>query len=59
MLNASVVYFRRVEILAECDGYYIVAECDKSRENYKEYLDLNDLMIVSGEGLYDGKIIER
>lgn len=59
VLNASVVYFRRVEILAECDGYYIVAECDKSRENYKEYLDLNDLMIVSGEGLYDGKIIER
>lgn len=59
ILNASVVYFRRVEILAECDGYYIVAECDRSREDYKEFLDLNDLIIVSGDDLYDGKIIER
>ena len=59
ILNASVVHFRRVEIIAECDGYYIVAECDKSREDHREYLDLNDLIIVSGDDLYDGKIIER
>ena len=59
ILNASVVYFRRVEIIAECDGYYIVAECDRSLENYREYLDLNDLIIVSGDDLYDGKVIER
>ena len=59
ILNASVVHFRRVEIIAECDGYYIVAECDRSLDNYKEFLDLNDLIIISGKDLYDGKIIDK
>lgn len=59
ILNASVVHFRRVEIIVECDGYYIVAECDRSLDNYKEFLDLNDLIIISGKDLYDGKIIDK
>lgn len=59
ILNASVVYFRRVEIIGESDGYYIVSKLDKSKENYREYLNINDLIILDTEGLYDGKIITK
>ncbi|MBO5715161.1 MAG: hypothetical protein J6S23_02055 [Clostridia bacterium] len=59
ILNASVVQFRRVEIIAEGNGYYIVAKLDKSKENYHEYLDLNDLIILDTDGMYDGKTLKR
>ena len=59
ILNASVVYFRRVEIIAEGNGYYIVAKLDKSKENYREYLNLNDLIILDTDGMYDGKTLKR
>ena len=35
ILDASVVHFRRVEIIAEGNGYYIVTKFDKSKENYR------------------------
>lgn len=59
ILNASVVYFKKVNIIAECDGYYIVEENDKSREDHKDFLSLNDLIIISGKDLYDGKVIDK
>lgn len=59
ILDASVVHFRRVEIIAEGDGYYIVAKLDKTKENYYEYLDLNDLIILTPDGMYEGKILTK
>ena len=58
ILKASVVYFRRVEIIGESDGYYIVAKLDKSKDNYREYLNLNDIIILDTKGLYDGKVMK-
>ena len=59
ILNASVVQFRRIEIIAESNGYYIVAKLDKSKENYLEYLNLNDFIILDTDGMYDGKTLKR
>ena len=59
ILNASVVYFRRVEIIAEDNGYYIVQKIDRSKENYQEYLNLNDSIIIDPDGMYDGKILKK
>lgn len=60
VLSGSEVIFRRVTVLYRGDGYVVVAERDYSTENYKEFLNLNDQIIVSlsdGE-LYDGRILD-
>ena len=59
ILNASVVYFKKVEIIGESDGYYIVAKIDRTQENYREYLNLNDLIILETQGMYDGRVLKR
>ena len=56
-INASVVYFKRVDIIGESEGYYIAAKLDKSKENYQEYLALNDLIVLDVDGMYDGKVL--
>ncbi len=58
-LSASVVSFKRVDIIAESEGYYIVAELDRSKENYSEYLDLNDLIILDTDGMYEGRVLRK
>lgn len=61
ILEASVVHFRLVnmETIIECDGYYIVEKLDKTKENYYEYLNLNDLIILEPDGMYEGKILTK
>lgn len=59
IVNASVVYFRRVDIIAQSQGYYIVASMDKSKENYAEYLNLNDLIVLDPKGMYDGRVLKK
>ena len=59
ILDASVVEFKRIEIIGESDGYYIVSKLDKSKENYNEYLALNDHIILETNGMYDGKVLTR
>ena len=59
ILNASVVNFKRVDIIDEANGYYIVEKLDKSKENYLEYLNLNDLIILDPSGMSDGKILKK
>ena len=59
IIQGSVAYFRRVEVIAEDNGYYIAAKLDKSKENYKEYLNINDLIILEPDGLYDGKMLSK
>ncbi|MBQ9080736.1 MAG: hypothetical protein IJY27_06665 [Clostridia bacterium] len=60
VLSSSEVIFRRVTILYRGDGYVVVAERDYTTENYDEFLNLNDQIILSvsdGE-LYDGRILD-
>lgn len=53
ILKDSTVYFRRVEILYRGDGYCIVAEQGDRGDNY---LALYDILVISGENLYDGRV---
>lgn len=50
------VYFKRVKVLYISDAYTIVAENDGTEEMLG-YLKLNDVMIVSGKDIYEGKVI--
>ena len=50
----STVYFRRIEVLYRGDGYCIAAE-QNGREGY---LALYDLLVTSGENLYDGRVFQ-
>lgn len=59
ILNASIVYFRRVDIIFEGDGYCIAALAENASDGQEGYLELNDLIIVSGDDLYEGKVIKR
>ena len=52
IFEESTVRFRRVEVLYRGDGYCIVAE-EGEREGY---LSRNDMMITSGENLYEGRV---
>lgn len=59
ILASSEVKFRRVNILLETENYYVVAARDLTTENYEEFLDLNDEVIISisdGE-LYEGRLL--
>ncbi len=60
VLSGSEVIFRRVTVLGRSGGYALVAERDYATENYTEFLDLNDQIIVSlSDGkLYDGRILD-
>ncbi len=58
VLVGGVVDFRYINVILECDGYYLVAERDT--ENDPEYytkLGLYDQVITSGKDLYVGKMI--
>lgn len=57
VVNASVVSFKKIEIIGESDGYYIAAQIDKSKEDYRDYLNLNDLIVLEPDGMYDGKLL--
>lgn len=58
VLNTSVIEFKRIEIIGESDGYYIVSKLDKSKDNYREYLNLNDLIVLETKGIYEGKVLK-
>ncbi len=64
VLVGDVVHFRRVEILMEKDGYYIVSNDPKNYVFEDEYeqeniprISLYDNVIVAGKELFEGKII--
>lgn len=59
ILNASKVYFRRVDVIVNSEGYCIVKTLDRSKENYYEYLNLNDLIILEPDGMFDGKTLNK
>jgi hypothetical protein len=68
ILVGTVVEFRRVSVILEGNGYMIVKTYEKDRaegeangtldgEKYP-YLYVNDLIITSGNDLYDGKLLD-
>ena len=70
ILVGTVVEFRRITKKHEGDGYYIVNTLEKEREENElnaatgnivsdtPYLNVNDLIITSGNDLYHGKLID-
>lgn len=62
ILVGTVVEFRRVTVLREGNGYYIVntVEQDSAEGVVSDvpYLNENDLIITSGNDLYDGKLLD-
>ena len=51
----STVYFKRIDILFRGDGYCIAAE---RGDRGSDYLALNDLIVTSGNNLYDGRVFQ-
>ena len=69
ILVGTAVEFRRVTKLSDGNGYFIVNTYEKDREENQlggtansgseiPYLNVNDLIITSGNDLYDGKLID-
>lgn len=62
ILIGTVVEFRRVTVIGEGNGYYIVKTDEKDNEEGEissiPYLNINDLIITSGNDLYDGKLLD-
>jgi hypothetical protein len=50
----STVYFRRVEIIHRKSGYVIVRE---QGDLGHDYLALNDVVVISGANLYEGRVL--
>lgn len=67
ILVGTEVKFRRVTVIGEGNGYYIVNTWEMDRAEIEEsgdgsdrpdYLAVNDLIITSGNDLYDGKLLD-
>ncbi len=57
VLRGSVVHFRYVEILYEGSDYYLVYQ-DVEDEEDRIYLKVNDLIILNGKNMFDGRILD-
>ena len=57
VLKGSVVRIRRIEIVYEARDYYLAAVVPESDKG-ATYLDINELMIVGGTNLFDGRILD-
>ncbi len=59
ILVGTTVEFRYIDVILECDGYYIAAPRDAANDpEYHTKLGLYDVIITSGRNLYVGKIIK-
>jgi len=57
ILKGSVVLLRRIEVIERGSDYYVVS--DGGPEDAEEaYLKSNDLLIISGGNLFDGRILD-
>ncbi|MBR2353294.1 MAG: hypothetical protein IKA76_02180 [Clostridia bacterium] len=57
ILRGSVVRLRYVEILYEGSDYYLVRD-QVEHEDGKVYLQANDLIILNGKNLFDGRVMD-
>ena len=56
VLRGNVVYFRRIDIVYEGSDYYLVRAGVEDEEN--PYLQVNDLIILNGKNLFDGRVLD-
>ena len=58
VLKGSVVKFRAIDVIYERDEYYLVnGDFDDSKSEYT-YLTTNELIIMNGQNLFDGRILD-
>jgi len=57
ILRGSVVHFRYIEILYEGSDYYLVKDGMEDNEEFS-YLQVNDLIILDGKNLFDGRVLD-
>ncbi len=60
-LSASQkVVFKTVDIISESDGFYLVSLPDPTDRTYRDFekLSLNDVVILGGKDLYEGKVLQ-
>ena len=62
ILVGNVIEFRRVTLMGTGNDYYVVATYESDAENTQDsdipYLNINDLIVTSGNDLYDGKQLD-
>ena len=62
ILVGNMIEFRRITVIGEGDGYYIVSTYERDLEDsltsQTPYLNINDLIVTSGRDLYDGKLLD-
>lgn len=54
------VVFKTVDIICESEGFYLVALPDPTDRTHRdlEKLSLNDVVIIGGKNLYEGKVLQ-
>ena len=58
VLKGSVVKFRAIDVIYERKEYYLVnGDFDDSKSEYT-YLTTNELIIMNGQNLFDGRILD-
>ena len=57
VLRGSVVRYRKTEVIYEGGDYYLCAERVEG-EDAADYLGINELLIISGSNLFDGRILD-
>ena len=57
IIKDGMASFRKIVILYEGDGYYIVSAEHSNSDNYYIYLESNDNIIVDCTNMYEGKVI--
>ena len=58
ILKGSVVCLRRVDIIYRGDDYYVVRDGAPDKDTEEAFLKTNDLLIISGSNLFDGRILD-
>ncbi len=62
ILVGNVIEFRRVTLMGTGNDYYVVATYESDAQNTQDsdipYLNINDLIVTSGNDLYDGKQLD-
>ena len=62
ILVGNVVEFRRVTVIGRGNGYLLVSTYEKDAEEGSvseiPYLYVNDMIVTSGNDLYDGKLLD-
>ena len=56
VLEGSTVLWRRIDVIRAGSGYRIAGRTDPDPDNPVPYLADNDLIILSGKNLYNGKV---